>query len=474
MLTHIIRKEILDQLLSLRYIILSSLGALAIWLSLYDGYSYYQARVRDYQFARMVTEERFQQILGAPNWTELSLFGFKEHKSPTPISIFVRGLDPTLGRSISNSDLMVRRLRWSPGEIEPLQRMFPSLDLGRIVQFVLSLFVLLLTYDAVCGEKDAGTLRLIASFRMPRHSFLLGKLVGILIPLLTAFGLPLLLGTGLLLTVPQVQISNQEWLRLILIFLTFAIYLAVFACAGLLASCLAHRPPTSFVLLLLFWVATVVIIPRLSLTIADTLRPALSIPDHHAEKKFVADNFGIRRDQLHQQFLKEHPEFYKTPESREERQIYYWKISDEMRMEVRKEHERLDEAFRNRYNSRTNLALALARFSPAFAFKNSVVLLAGTGIDRHQRFETAFSRDYFLQYSNWEATTLHLDLLSENHPDKYGRPRRDFSKIPRFDYRETWPLKDLQISFVDLGLLAMWGLIFFSGAFVAMLRYDQR
>ena len=53
--------------------------------------------------------------------------------------------------------------------MEPLQRVFPSLDLARVVQVVLSLFVLLLTYDAVCGEKDAGTLRLFGSFGLPRN-----------------------------------------------------------------------------------------------------------------------------------------------------------------------------------------------------------------------------------------------------------------------------------------------------------------
>ena len=45
MLSHLTRKEILDQLLSLRFIILSVIVALAIWLSLYDGYAYYQNRV---------------------------------------------------------------------------------------------------------------------------------------------------------------------------------------------------------------------------------------------------------------------------------------------------------------------------------------------------------------------------------------------------------------------------------------------
>ena len=97
-----------------------------------------------------------------------------------------------------------------------------------------------------------------------------------------------------------------------------------------------------------------------------------------------------------------------------------------------KKHERLDEEFRNRYDSRLDLALTVARLSPAFAFRNAVVRLAGTGIDRHKRFETGFTRDYMRLYSSWEVTTQHLDLLSESHPEKYGAPNRDFTKIPRF------------------------------------------
>ena len=42
----LIRKEILDQLLSMRFIILSTIAALTIWLSLYDGYAYYRGSAK--------------------------------------------------------------------------------------------------------------------------------------------------------------------------------------------------------------------------------------------------------------------------------------------------------------------------------------------------------------------------------------------------------------------------------------------
>lgn len=50
MLGHLIRKEILDHISGLRFLILSAVGVLAIWLSLYDWYAYYLDRLRDYRF----------------------------------------------------------------------------------------------------------------------------------------------------------------------------------------------------------------------------------------------------------------------------------------------------------------------------------------------------------------------------------------------------------------------------------------
>ncbi|OGG55487.1 MAG: hypothetical protein A3F84_18750 [Candidatus Handelsmanbacteria bacterium RIFCSPLOWO2_12_FULL_64_10] len=288
---HLIRKEILDQILSLRFMVLSIIGVLSIWLSLYDGYAYYQARLRDHRLAQAMTSDRLSQIKDA-GWSELQYVGFEEHKPPTPMSIFIRGLDPTLGRSISNagsnvSGPEVRHLRWSPAEAEPILGMFPPLDLGLVVQVVISLFVLLLSYDAVCGEKEGGTLRLTASFPVPRHRLLLGKLVGVLVPALAAFGLPLLLGIAVILALPEVKITDLEWMRLTLIFGAFGLYLSAFVCAGLLASCLTHRPATSFVLLLAFWVATVVVIPRLGLIAAEAFRPAPTLREQYQERSAV-------------------------------------------------------------------------------------------------------------------------------------------------------------------------------------------
>lgn len=484
MLGHLVRKEILDQILSLRFLILSGIGALIIWLSLYDGYAYYQARLKDYRLAQAATEQRMQQIAAAEGlvrepWYELNNFGFSESKAPTVMSVFIRGLEPTLGRSISNVSVpQAQRLRKSPVETEPILGIFPALDLGLVVQVVLSLFVLLLAYDAVCGEKEGGALRLTASFPVPRHRILLGKFLGVFLPALTAFGLPTLIGITVVLQMPDVQIAGPEWVRLSFILVAFGLYLAAFACAGLLASCLTHRSATSFVLLLTFWVATVVVAPRLSLIVATGIRPAPSIHEHQAKAKAISLQDLSKWRELRTRWQQEHAqpgqEFWRTPEGQEAERLNYMKTRKEVYGKSDPELARLDEAFRNRYNARMNLGVILARLSPAFAFKNAAIRLAGTGIDRHQRFERAFTGNYVERYQNWFDKTSDLDILRRIHPAKYGKREWQISDMPRLAYREIWPEEDLQAALVDVGMLVLWGVVFFAWAYVAMLRYDLR
>ncbi len=234
MLGHLIRKEILDHLSSLRFLILAALGSLVIWFSLYDGYAYYRDSLTDYRLAQTTTEDRIRQITVADNWSEVTAKGYQVHKPPVPMSIFIRGLEPFLGRSIRVT--AVNRIEESPAAMTPILGFFLPLDLGQVVQVILSLFILLLTYDAMSGEKEGGTLRLMSSFPLSRWHLLLGKFLGALIPTLVAFGAPLLLGIGVVFLAPEVHLSGAEIARLGLILVTFSVYLATFTCVGLLYS----------------------------------------------------------------------------------------------------------------------------------------------------------------------------------------------------------------------------------------------
>lgn len=480
MLGHLIRKELLDHISSLRFLILSAIGTLVIWLSLYSGYTYYQASLHDYQMAQMATEERIREMAAAEDWTEYVTVGYLSHKPPTSVSIFIRGLEPTLGRSIPNHLTVAnRRLNRSSVEVNPFLGIFSPLDLGLIVQVVLSLFILLFSYDTVCGEKESGTLRLIGSFPAPRHSLLLGKLVGVLFSTLAAFGLPLLLGFAVMLLRADVQFTGPELNRLGLIFAAFIVYLMAFTCVGLLGSCLAHRPSTSFVLLLGFWVVSVVVLPRLSLIVADRIRPSPSIYELEADKAAVT-KLNVEKARTAIDTWREAyrdptgKRWFMTPDGREAYAIHSSKTWKEVSIgPSRLQHAQLERVFRNRYVARLDLAVALARISPSFAFNNATIGLAGSGLNRQQRFLEAF-KPYYQRHRGWRMDSGAQDQLKRAHPEKYGEPKWDVSDMPRFHYQETWPEEDIQTALIDIWVLTIWGLIAFLGAYMAMLRYDVR
>ena len=65
-------------------------------------------------------------------------------------------------------------------------------------------------------------------------------------------------------------------------------------------------------------------------------------------------------------------------------------------------------------------------------------------------------------------------MLRQANPAKYGPYKCDVSDLPPFRHVEAGAGEDLRTSLVDVGMLAVWGLVFFAGAYVAMLRYDFR
>ena len=481
MLGNLIRKEILDQIVSARFLILSAIGALVIWLSLFSGCIYYQARLEDYRLAQAAARERVRQLMAADEldpfnpWRELRRPQLIT-RPPTAMSIFVRGLDPGLGRSLPAFGIR-EGAKLSPAAVEPRLGYFPPLDLGFTVRVVLSLFVLLFTFDAVCGEKEAGRLSLISSFPVPKDRLLLGKLIGALVPTLAAYGIPLLLGLAVVLMLPDVALTGTELLRLFCMFAAFAVYLAAFICVGLFASSVTHRTATSFVLLLSFWAIGVIIVPRVSLIAAEGIRPAPSVQEYQAEKTLVAklrlEKHRELRGKWEEGRTRPGEEYWRTPEGREAFYVYYDSARVIADRHVEPRQKRLDEAFHNRYEARASLAVSLARFSPAFALRNAVLLLTGTGLGRQQRFDADYDR-YFERRRAWYRQASILFFLRRMHPAKYGEPRWDIADMVRFTYRERWPPGDFIVILYDLGAIVLWGLAGFAGAYIAVRRYDPR
>ena len=107
-------------------------------------------------------------------------------RPPNPLSIFNVGLDKQLGNQVEIYHGFVPTL-WDAaihGSDNPIMDIFSSIDIIFIFEVVLSLLALIFAYDALAGEYEGGTLRLVLTHPVGRGHILLAKYMSAMLCLL--------------------------------------------------------------------------------------------------------------------------------------------------------------------------------------------------------------------------------------------------------------------------------------------------
>lgn len=128
--------------------------------------------------------------------------------------------------------------------------MLGELDFSVVARVFLSLFVLLLTYNAVAGEKESGTLKAVLANPGPRAQLLLGKMLGLFGTLLAATAIPAILGLLIMKVGFRIELSAGDWARICAVALACGLYLLAILAVGVLVSTLTARSAVAFLVLL--------------------------------------------------------------------------------------------------------------------------------------------------------------------------------------------------------------------------------
>jgi len=115
-----------------------------------------------------------------------------------------------------------------------LRFLISAISIGcSFISTVLSFVALVLAYDSISGEREAGTLRLMLANTIPRYKLLLGKYSGSMLTL----AIPLIVGllVSLIIVIPSkdVAIDAAAWLKILVITLLSLLYLSIFVLLGL-------------------------------------------------------------------------------------------------------------------------------------------------------------------------------------------------------------------------------------------------
>lgn len=488
MLATIIVHELKNILFSPKFSVTVAVASVLLLLSVVAGIGQYRAAAAQYETTTQLVQQEMREARG---WMALTN---KVLRRPDPMQIFVSGVANDVGRLSGVNAFQAVKLSHSTFSDDPVYAVFRFIDLSFIVAVVFSLLAVLFTYDAVNGEKERGTLQLTFANAVPRAQYILGKFAGAWLGLVLPLLVPMLLSL-LLLAVTAVPMTAEEWGRTVLLFGGAVLYVTVFVALGILLSTLTPRSSASFLYALVLWVCAVFIVPRAGTTLAGHLVPVPTVAETEARRDaFSKDRWAQYEAQMQSRWKERNaPLEGMTKEEREayrDEKMWEWMEQDDqdrkqVQTDIDEQARRLTEELRNRRMEQERLAFTLSRLSPASSFQLAAMNLAGTDIALKTRYEDALNgyRTLFNEYKEKKAKEsgnsggFRIEVNSDTGVKiDAGRERGvlDLTGMPQFTHPSPSAAETMRSAFIDLGLLGLFSLAAFAGAFVRFLRYDVR
>ncbi len=462
-------KEIRENLLSLRFTLLLLLAVIFIPSSLYTNYRAYLSRLGDQQQIVRTNNEylrklRATQIFTAPNFT------LDVYWPPAPTSVFAAGFEESHPRHLVVGKQSVEY--GAPLDVQSAISLFGGIDYLFVVQFIFSLFAVLLSFDAITREKENGTLRTMLSNPLGRAALATGKLLGgyitLALPLVTAFVFGILI-----LAISGASVFNGDFLaRTGCILASSLLFVAVFFLFGLLVSSLVTSTYSALVLSLAVWLIAVLVIPRTASLAAQLWHPVKSRQVTWLEKVSVLNSIELERGRALQQAA---DTSWVAGKDGNKGPGENW---DKQRNEISMPYEeraaeairRIEDDYHHRKDQQRRLGFSLARLSPAGAFSSFTTEMADTGVRAEDRFLTA-AEHYREMLQKELFSKFYRDVLPQG-VSMGMRGIINVANLPEFRLPKEGVGNSLQAA--DLAVLLVWFLLAASLTYFALARYDVR
>ncbi|MCG8468936.1 MAG: DUF3526 domain-containing protein [Gemmatimonadetes bacterium] len=418
-------------------------GALLL-VALGAGWMHVQEARAQHETARATAREHWDSQ-GEKNPHSAAHYGIYAFKPRLPLSFVDQGVDPYTGTSVwleahRQNDFVLRAAQ----DASAVQR-FASITAAGVLQQLIPLLIILLSFGALAFEREQGTLRQILALGVPRKHLAWGKALG------TAGALALLLVPAAALGAAAVVgagggASGATLGRAAILTLAYFGYFSVWVALSLAVSAKASSARTALVVLLAVWSVNGLVAPRVAVDLSKSLYPTPSAFEfaHTVEREMANGVDDIRppdREAITARLLEEHgvervddlpvnPSGITLQESEE----FGNRIYD-------RNYEALWDAFERQ--SRVHDALAV--LAPGLAVRALSMGLAGTDVEQHRHFASA-AEDYRRDLMR----AMNMDLaLNSRAGETYLADDELWESQPPFDYEApslAWVLGNRRLS----------------------------
>jgi ABC-type transport system involved in multi-copper enzyme maturation permease subunit len=419
------------------------------------------------------------------------------YRQPSALSVFSEGLEKQLGNSATINYNEVPEITGTAAN--HYLSIFSIFDASLIFKIVLSVLALLVAYDAISGERERGTLKLMLSGTSARYQVLLGKLLAGLMVLVGLVTITFILGLVILLSFPMVGLAGADWVRIVFMFIASLVFIAMMYNLGLLFSCLARRSAISLVLGLFMWIIFVAVIPNGSVYLATQILPVesedkvneqIALLRRDAQREFVAEfrNSGRSFQSGTSQNDKPgkggfgHGYVRSCNKAYMENNLIRYGIGVPIEIKYADKYSEVEYSRLRSLFEQTRLADNLSRISPVSLYEKVMSAMAGTDMDSFRYFINGVKahRNDVIEYirsrtNNFSSSSFFTPCTVEEMElmPSDDAPPLDLRDLPRYVYKADI-IGSLRRVIPDLAFLVFGNVLFFALAFVAFARYDVR
>lgn len=395
---------------------------------------------------------------GEKNSHSAAHYGLYVFKPLAPLAVFDRGLEPFLGTSLFLEAHEQNAATGLPAQDATAMRRFGELTAAAATQLLAPLVIILLTFGALCGERQSGTLRQLMSLGVSPRQLVFGKAIGLGAALLTLF-IPGAIGGGIALA----KLSggggwDGAWSRFAWLMTSYGLYLLAVLGLCLAVSAICSTPRTALAILLGLWTANTVLAPRLASDFARWAKPTPSLiefekarDDELAEKGLIGHH--PKGDWVTELQRETSAEF---PNRQQARAVYAGRLMlalEERQAEVWGRH---SAELWDRLEGQDRTVAWAGLASPLLGLRSASMALAGTDFSHHRHFLEAAE-----QHRREFVLVLNQYLI--DNPQKVrglgANAGRDlWEQLPAFEYTPPSSTTAVKAAAPGLTVLAFWAI----------------
>ncbi|WP_255700617.1 DUF3526 domain-containing protein [Dyadobacter sp. CY343] len=394
-------------------------------------------------------------------------YGNFAFRPKAPLSIFDSGMESFFGNTIFLEAHKQNSVNFSEAGFSTGMLRFGEISVAMVLQILLPLLLFFIGFTSIAAERENGTLKIILTQGISWKQLILGKIIGLAQIAMGVF-VPVMLVTFVLwFFLQDGHITSDETVRLLLVFLSYGIYLLLFCVIAVLVSAASKTSKSALISLIGLWLMLTIVLPRASQALGSYLYPAPVKVTFLAniEKDVLKEGDSHNPDDIHYKALKDSLLTAYGVDSTSQLPFNYsgFVMAEGEKISARIYNSHFDNLLRV-YDAQNSFLKATAFLDPFVAIKNLSMSLAGTDYRTYTDFQK--QAEAYRYAMAQKMNELQIKYISNKKPGPDEKPvvidQKHWEEVPEFKYVQPMVNTVFEHETTSFFALLFWiGLLYF-------------